>query len=141
MEPKGVSVPARIARFAELDRLIANELPEPPAKPDTCRRRRPPGRPGTLPPRVRLIVSAIAESHHVTAEEVLGGRSTALVVAARREICWQLANVLHIPASQIGRYLGIHHTTVLFHLGKIKKPAVKLSDWSVPDFSGEWDIA
>lgn len=91
-----------------------------------------------LPPRVRTILEAIGRDFGMQPGRILAHDSHADVVAARREAVYRLRCELGLSYSQIGRFLGIHHTAVMYHL-RGKKPPVPF-DFAQPDESGSWNI-
>jgi chromosomal replication initiation ATPase DnaA len=73
----------------------------------------------TLPPRVRAILLDVAEKHNVTPAEIVGPGRTAEIVRARRCVIRRLAGFVPAPSyNAIGKWLGICHTSVLYHLGR-----------------------
>jgi chromosomal replication initiation ATPase DnaA len=76
---------------------------------------------GAMPPRVRAILLDVAEKHNVTAEEIVGRRRTAEIVRARRCVITKLCAITPCPSfTDIGRWLNRCHTSVLYHLGRLR---------------------
>ena len=79
--------------------------------------------PTNLPPPVASLVRHYANAHGTTVEAILRGCRTRRVGFARRCVIERLRAQGH-TLQQIGRWLRLHHTAVMYHLGllKSKKP-------------------
>lgn len=101
----------------------------------TSRRMKPPATP---PPDVLAIVKRVAELFGVKYQYILSGSSVRAVAHARHDVIRQLrqrGNTL----SQIGRWLGLHHTTVHYYQKGVR-PRPDPREIKCPDLSGEWAI-
>lgn len=66
----------------------------------------------TMPPRVRAILAESAQKHAVSVRELIGPSRSRSIVAARRAAAVALRRH-DMSLTEIGRYLGRHHTTVV----------------------------
>ena len=94
----------------------------------------------TRTPRRPRIISTLIEDvfrrHNVNPYYIDHRSNHAPVVAARRDAMIALRNRGY-SLSQIGMWMGgMHHTTVQYHVGKLRP----LADAPVPDLSGEWNM-
>jgi chromosomal replication initiation ATPase DnaA len=94
-----------------------------------------------LPAKVRRVVMFAASEHRVTLGQVLGSSKSTPIMRARRQAAQSL-RAMGFSFSQIGRYLGKHHTTIQYACAM---PAETGPDYDrtpipVPDLSGEWAI-
>lgn len=95
----------------------------------TPRRLRPP--PLTPPPPfVRTIISNIARLYKITPSEIRSGKKCADVVNARAAVIRQLTARGH-PQTQIGRWLGLHASSVNYYL-RDRKAHPPRSDDTIP---------
>lgn len=92
-----------------------------------------------LPPTVRNIVHRSAEEHGVTVSEVLSGWKTPKCVQARAGIVRQL-RACRFTYNQIGNYLDLHHSSVIWLAKKHPAKQVNLDELTTPDESGVWAI-
>ncbi len=90
----------------------------------------------SLPGAVRRVIAIAAEDHKVSAGMILSKNREQPVVLARRQTC-QILRRMGFSLPQIGRFLGIHHTSVLYAHQKLNP---KRHELTVPDLSGEWAI-
>lgn len=91
------------------------------------------------PRHVTEILQRHALAHRIAFDQLLGPSREAPFVAARRDAMLELrARGYSLP--QIGRWIGgMHHTTVMYHVGKMPPKPVDTAI-PVPDYSGEWAI-
>lgn len=77
----------------------------------------------TLTPEfVLVILREEAERWGTTVEEILAGSRHTNVVQARKATVKRIRERPVTPSTPtIGRWLGMHHTSVLHHLGRIDK--------------------
>jgi hypothetical protein len=106
--------------------------------------RKKPNRPtmGKLPPRVRSAVRIAGDSFGVTPEAILSGIKVGKTPSARRMAIQILARQ-RFGQSQIGHWLGLHHTSVAYYIsGKKRKTLEEIEAMQMPcpDLSGEWAI-
>ena len=97
---------------------------------------------GTLPPRVRSALRIAADIFDVTPEAILSGTKVGKTAGARR-MAIQVLVRQKFGQNQIGRWLGLHHTSVSYYIaGERKKTLeeIESEQFPVPDFSGEWAI-
>jgi chromosomal replication initiation ATPase DnaA len=68
-------------------------------------------------------LEAVCKTHQVPIKEVLSGSRFRNAVRARRALCWLLRDKYKFSFPDIGRALGIDHTTVMYavkmHLEKL----------------------
>lgn len=94
----------------------------------------------SLPAKVQRLLGVAAQEHGVTVGEILSGRQFAKLVDARHSVAVSLSKRGHTQ-QQIGRWLGIHHTSVCYALGHRKAKRIEEKrQVPYPDFSGEWCI-
>ncbi len=75
-----------------------------------------------IPDFVNEAVSRIGAKWDATESEIFGGVRFPNVVRARHEIICELAARPSMPSSgRIADWIGCHHTTVLYALGRLKK--------------------
>lgn len=65
------------------------------------------------------VVSLICEARGFTKEELFATRRNRRATAARHEIAWIGRNMLKMTLGEIGRALGVDHTTVLNGLRRV----------------------
>ncbi len=75
-----------------------------------------------MSPRVKAYVADAAAVYGTTADRVLGKSQRAADVAARRTV-WRKLQADGFSLTQIGRWTGRHHTTVLFGLRQPQRAA------------------
>jgi chromosomal replication initiation ATPase DnaA len=94
-----------------------------------------------MPERHRIKVDQICEFHGTSLVRLLNGDRLQETINARRDSCYYLRSTgASLPC--IGRWMGIDHTTVMYHLRASRiKPAkaVEPEEWK-PDESGAWAI-
>ena len=73
--------------------------------------------PHNMPRPIANIVSHVAQVRGLTVAAVLGGSRRSDISAARREAVRRIRARGH-SLPQIGRWLRLHHTSVLYHLRK-----------------------
>ena len=100
-----------------------------------------------LPPKVRRVCDIAAADFGVTIQAILSGTKVGETSKARRQTIQTLKRQGY-STPQIGRWLGLHHTSIL---AAAKLPAAKPGvvsrhptaepvDVPYPDLSGEWAI-
>ena len=99
-----------------------------------------------LPPRIMAVIRLAAIENDVTPDRLfeegkLGGRA---MLARRVAVCRLRA--MGFSLAEIGRFMGLHHTSVLHHL-KVRRRQLGIGRTSkrdddpvIPDLSGEWAI-
>ncbi len=67
---------------------------------------------------VRSVVSSVSKQMMVSAKDIIEGSCLPTVVAARGEVIRQIyaINPARYSKAGIGRALGVHHSTVIYHL-------------------------
>lgn len=93
---------------------------------------------GAFPPRLKALVDEMAGKFDVTSVELLSQTKRARIVAARRELIREIKTRLDYSGSRIAMLLGLHHTTVFYHLKGMPPPPP--FDPNTPDESGIWAI-
>lgn len=95
----------------------------------------------SVPPAVLRAMKCAAEDFNLSLPELLNGKSDTKVKARRR--CIQTLRRMGFSLTEIGRFMGRHHTTVLHALGGHSprlSPEEQLASIPCPDLSGEWAI-
>lgn len=87
--------------------------------------------------KVRNILREEAERHHADFQNLINGRQFKRCVSARNATIVRLRE-LGLSLPEIGRWLGMHHTSVKAALDRERRAEVV--SMSVPDLSGEWAI-
>lgn len=93
------------------------------------------------PSRVSDVIARVAHRRDIPAGLIVSNRRgshEAPVVAARRECIFEL-RAMGFSLPQIGKYVGIHHSSVSYHLRDYRPPKLTF-DYPVPDESGVWAI-
>lgn len=91
-----------------------------------------------MSPRLRAMVQMVACEHKIDASILARGKSRKSV-AARAEVFRRLRST-GMSLTQIGRLFGMHHTSVLYHVGKMPPAPVHSVEKDYIDLSGEWAI-
>jgi chromosomal replication initiation ATPase DnaA len=100
-----------------------------------------------LPGLVLTLLRQAARQHSTTVADILDGVQLRNVTRARWQVIRELrADPRHFSSPQIGRWLGLHHTSVLhaLKLGSTRpyesseRNAEDSYDPDAPDYSGEW---
>jgi hypothetical protein len=92
-----------------------------------------------FPPRLKALIDEMAAKHDITSVELLSQTKTARIAVARRELIREMKNRFDYSGSRIGLLLGLHHTTVFYHLKGMPAP-IPFDPWKTPDESGIWAI-
>ena len=96
-----------------------------------------------MPKRVRQAVTMAAEEFNVQVSDILGPSRARNVAQARRRACRYLTR-MQFSSVQIANYLGINHSSVLYHRridnGRTGRGPSKPVEVPCPDLSGEWAI-
>jgi chromosomal replication initiation ATPase DnaA len=102
------------------------------------RRLKPPTQP---PPHVLVVVKGVAKLFNVEFQDVLSGSRVRAVTQARHDVIRQLVERGN-SQTQIGIWLGLHHTSVHYYANgrKIRNPRPDPREIPCPDLSGEWAI-
>lgn len=92
-------------------------------------------------PRENEIIGIAAVRHRVSPLSILNGSHERPQVLARRDAAIALRQ-LGYSTPRIGRILGIHHSSVLYHLRQAPAGIPTSFDFNpdIPDLSGEWAI-
>ena|SRR5271154_158165 len=78
--------------------------------------------PLALPPRIKTLLSMICNEFGISFDSIRNGRDHRhVVIAARRKAIFELRD-MGFGRSQTGRYLGIHHTSVIHALACTTPP-------------------
>lgn len=98
-----------------------------------------------VPPGIAIQIDLAARGYGVTVEAIMTGSRVGDTSRARAYLCHQLrAQKYTLP--QIGRFLGMHHTSVLYVLRRPAsgprsvRPRADTGEPACPDLSGEWAI-
>lgn len=89
-----------------------------------------PSRPLSPRERTNQMRAKILEAHGVTLDEFLSSRQTKGAAGARFELCVRLSR-LGWTTTQIGRYLGRDHSTVVNALQRVSAPKWVMRFWDV----------
>lgn len=74
---------------------------------------------GDMPP-VKAVIEAVCASHGLAVEDVVGRRKFKILADARIDAIRMVAEVRpDLSSSQIGRFFGRDHTTILYVLGRV----------------------
>ncbi|HLG97206.1 MAG TPA: helix-turn-helix domain-containing protein [Bryobacteraceae bacterium] len=96
-----------------------------------------------MPERIREIVVRAASEYGVSIRMVLSGMHERPIVLARRLAIHRIRK-LAVSTPQIGRWLGMHHSSIVYHLQKPCPRGRRLpEDYELgdgPDESGIWAI-
>lgn len=93
------------------------------------------------PPAVQRILEAAAASQSITLTMLMSDIRTRQATNARVVAAREL-RAMGFSYASIGRWLGVHHTTVVhyFHGRRIRVTMPVGGDLPYPDLSGEWAI-
>ena len=91
------------------------------------------------PPYVCSVIRRAAAEHLTAPLTILRKSRRKNVAAARKQIVHELA-ALRVSTTVIGRWLNIHHTSVIYILRGRGPKKFEPFDPSVPDESGVWAI-
>jgi chromosomal replication initiation ATPase DnaA len=96
-----------------------------------------------LPPAIFDLIKQVADSTKLSVGQILGPSRLAEICDARRTVARILAS-RGLGYAQIGRYLGVDHSSVFYMCNK-RKPVrsavhVEPEDFTQPDESGVWAI-
>ncbi len=109
--PMYLHTPAKPVRV----RMSRTKEPKPPA---VARPRMYPGYKGRA---AEEIISAAVDKFETTRTRILGHCQDDRTLKARAEICQELRKMNPRPSfPKIGKILGIHHTTVMYHCRKVE---------------------
>lgn len=72
-------------------------------------------------PRLTDILSAVRAETNVSVLDILSSRRNNAQVRARQIFCWAARRTTLHSLPEIGRYIGLDHTTVLYAARKIEK--------------------
>ena len=95
-----------------------------------------------FPTKVRQVIAAAAGGSELRVADILGPSRERNIVRARRRAVRDLLD-LNYSSAQVGRYLGINHTSVLYHGRRSRGLPGRKVAWGevpCPDLSGEWAI-
>lgn len=99
-----------------------------------------------LPPKIKQHVRECAFVFGVTEQAIMSKSQVGETSRARRAVIQRLV-LLGYSSTQIGRWLGLDHSTVIYHKGQPAAtprfkdlPKVTAGPVPVPDLSGEWAI-
>ena len=95
-----------------------------------------------FPKSIRIALTIAADEMGVRVADILGPSSARNIVQGRRRAIRHLRR-MNLSYSQIARYLGLNHTTVIYHVRIDKGEAARgPRNFTIPcpDLSGEWAI-
>ena len=93
------------------------------------------------PAEVEMQIRIVAGDYGVSPKMILYGGNRRACVVARRALIHRLYEKGY-GISDIGRFLGMHHSTILYHLNRERPKLDRTTPGPVPypDLSGEWAI-
>ena len=91
---------------------------------------------GALPPRIEAILREACDAAGVTVDELLSRRQLPKIVKART-LAIEKLEAVGCSLMQTARYLGVHHSTVLYRHKKAAARPAEVADIPFPDLSGE----
>jgi DNA-binding transcriptional ArsR family regulator len=99
-------------------KLVEPPPPPPPPRPKAPRKKRKRGL--SKRPSARAIIRFVADRHGLGVDDLLAKTNRRAIVAIRMEAIREIRERRpDLPVAQIGREFGMHHTTVLHHLGRL----------------------
>jgi len=113
------------------------EVERPPIRGLIRRRDKPKSR-TIFPSRLKSLIEEVAVNHDVTTVALLSADQHARIVAARRELIRAMKTRLDYSGYHTAALLGLHHTTVAYHLRGLLPPIP--FNPNAPDESGIWAI-
>lgn len=83
------------------------------------------------PPSWKFLLGLVALKHGVLMRDILGRGRTREIVAARHELMDMIYRHTNASTPQVGRYLGMDHTSVLYAIRKrgVTQKLVEVPGW------------
>jgi chromosomal replication initiation ATPase DnaA len=90
-----------------------------------------------LPPKIYNLLCEVARQHDLSLTDLLTHSNAAILVNARAEAMQRLKDA-GFSLAQIGRWLGLHHSTVIYHLAGLGARTRRADPEITPDHPPQW---